>query len=251
MRNRVKSPAEIENIRVSGGMLAQVLRHLQQNLQAGMTTAELDRLAATELKRLGGEPAFLGFEGFPAVLCVSVNNEIVHGIPGPRQLHEGDIVGLDFGVNYQGMITDGAVTLPVGNVTAAATRLLSATQEALTAGIKAVKAGARTGDISHAIERRLRRDQLGIIDELSGHGVGDELHEDPLILNFGPAGRGAKLLAGMTIAIEPMATLGDKDIRVMDDNWTIVTADGSLAAQFEHTVLVTPEGAQILTVIPN
>ncbi len=247
MMNQVKTAAEIANIRISGQMLAAVLRYLTPLTVPGVTTKELDRLAAAELERLGGQPAFLGYQGFPGVICISVNDEVVHGIPGPRRIAEGDIVGLDFGVNYQGMITDGAITVPVGEVGAEAKRLLVATQEALTAGIAQVRQGARIGDLSHAIEARLRRDRLGVIEEMCGHGVGHQVHEDPLILNYGRGGTGMRLKAGMTIAIEPMATLGDRHIYVADDHWAIKTSDGSLGAQFEHTVLVTPDGAEILT----
>lgn len=247
MYNRVKTANEIVNIRASGKILGSTLRLLQQRAVPGITTYELDQFAASELKAHGATGPFLGYNGFKGVLCVSVNNEIVHGIPGPRQLEAGDIVGLDFGVNYSGMITDGAITVAVGTITPKVQRLLTATEEALAEGIAMVRAGTRIGDISHAIEQRLKRDRLGIIEDLSGHGVGHELHEDPLILNFGKAGRGPKLEAGMTIAIEPMATLGTKHIYLADDDWTILSTDGSWGAQFEHTVLVTVDGAEILT----
>lgn len=252
--NRVKTGAEIHRLRQSGGILAATLRMLQGQLAAGQTTAELNELAARELVALGGKPTFLNYQEdrrippYPAVLCVSVNDEVVHGIPGGRELVNGDVVGLDFGVNFEGMMTDGAITAVVGGVsTPAVTRLLTATQEALAAGIGAVRDGACIGDISAAVEQRLRRDKLGIIRELSGHGVGDQVHEDPSILNYGRAGTGPRMVAGMSLAIEPMATLGDHRIYVADDGWTIKTRDGSLSAQFEHTVLVTPEGAEILT----
>ncbi len=247
MMNQVKTAVEIERIRVSGHMLAEVLRFLVPQTVAGVTTAHLDKLASRELERLGGQPAFLGYQGFPGVICISVNDELVHGIPGKRVLAEGDIVGLDFGVNYEGMITDGAVTVPVGKISGEAQRLLTATQGALQRGISHARAGARVGDIGHAIEARLKQDKLGVVEELCGHGVGHQVHEDPLILNYGKAGTGARLKAGMTIAIEPMATLGSREIIVDHDGWTIKTHDHSLAAQFEHTVLVTEAGCEILT----
>jgi len=247
MYNRIKTADEIVNMRESGKILASTLRLLQHNCVPGVTTYELDRIARAELKAKGVTGPFLGYNGFRGVLCVSVNNEIVHGIPGPRQLEDGDIVGLDFGVNFKGMITDGAITVAVGTITPKVQRLLTATEESLAEGVRMVRAGVRIGDISHAIEQRLKRDRLGIIEDLSGHGVGHELHEDPLIMNFGPAGRGPKLEAGMTIAIEPMATLGSKHIYLADDDWTILSSDGSWGAQFEHTVLVTADGAEILT----
>ena len=248
MMNQIKTPDEITAIRESGHMLAAVLQYLELKTVPGITTGELDRLAAAELKLLGGKPAFLGYEGFPAVICISVNEEVVHGIPGKRVLAAGDIVGLDFGVTYGGMITDGAITIPVGTVSSDATRLMTATREALDIGIAEVRVGARLGDIAHAIETRLRADKLGVIEDLSGHGVGHQVHEDPLVLNYGPAGRGMRLKAGMTIAIEPMATLGTHDIIQADDGWTILSADGSLGSQHEHTVLVLADGAEILTV---
>jgi len=253
--NRVKTAAEMERLRVSGGILAEVLRRLAAALEPGQTTGYLGNMAARELKALGGRPTFLGYQPdssvppYPSTICISVNDAVVHGIPGARVINEGDLVGLDFGVYYEGMITDGAVTVIAGaEPTAAQARLLRATREALDAGIQQVRDGSRVGDIAHAIETRLRRDKLGIIEELSGHGVGDEVHEDPLILNFGRAGKGPRLVAGMSIAIEPMATLGSREIYLDKDGWTIRTVDGSLGAQFEHTVIVTEDGAEIVTV---
>ena len=254
MMNQVKTPLEIDRITTSGGMLAEVLRRLSAMLEPGQTTGYLGDMAAKELTALGGKPAFLGYRPdrqstpFPSTICISVNDEIVHGIPGKRLIQEGDLVGLDFGVDYDGMITDGAVTVVAGGKpTQAQARLLAATQQALLRGIAQVRPGVKVGDISHAIETRLRRDKLSVIEELSGHGVGHRVHEDPLILNYGRSGTGTRLKSGMTIAIEPMATLGSKDIYIDDDGWTIRTRDGSLAAQFEHTVLVTDDGFEILT----
>ena len=247
MKNQVKTTTEIENIRISGGMLASVLRYLEPLTVPGISTAELNHLAANELQRLGGQPAFLGYQGFPAVICISVNDEVVHGIPGGRVIESGDLVGLDFGVIYNGMITDAAITVGVGKISDQDARLLNATREALATGIKQVRAGARVGDISHAIEERLHRDKLGVIEELSGHGVGHNVHEEPLVLNYGRKGTGMKLEAGMTLAIEPMATLGGINIEILEDDWTIVTADGSRSAQFEHSVLVLPDGVEVLT----
>ncbi len=254
MMNQIKTPTEIERMRISGRILATVLDRLEADIRPGMTTLELDEIARKELKGLGGNAPFLGYvpgagtPPFPAVICISVNDEIVHGIPGTRVIESGDIVGLDFGVEYKGMITDGARTLAVGNITTATQRLLTATSQALSRGISQAIAGNRVGDISNAIETRLRADKLGIIRELSGHGVGHELHEDPLILNYGKAGRGPILQPGMTIAIEPMAALGRSEIVIDDDDWTIRTSDGSLAAQFEHSILITDGEPEILTV---
>jgi len=254
MMNKVKTPEEIRRLRISGGILAEVLRRLSATLVPGQTTGELGVMADHELTALGAKPSFLGFQPdkgikpYPASICISINDEVVHGIPGSREIIAGDLVGLDFGVDFEGMLTDGAVTVVAGGKpTAAQSRLLNACRQALDAGIGQVRPGARVGDISHAIEVRLRRDKLGIIEELSGHGVGHQVHEDPLILNYGRAGTGTKLKAGMSIAIEPMATLGGRHIFVTSDGWTIKTSDGSLGAQFEHTVLVTDEGFEILT----
>lgn len=254
MMNRVKTSEEITHLRQSGGILAAVLRVLESQIVAGQTTADLNALAVGELKSLGGKPTFLNYQPdksirpYPAILCVSVNDEVVHGIPGDRVLRNGDVVGLDFGVNVAGMMTDGAITVVVGGqTTPAVDRLLTATKEALDAGIWAVRDMARVGDISAAIEARLRRDKLGIIQELSGHGVGDQVHEEPTITNYGKAGTGPRLKTGMSIAIEPMATLGSRKIYVDHDGWTIRTTDGSLSAQFEHTVLVLDDGVEILT----
>ncbi len=253
--NRVKTPAEIERLRTSGGILAEVLRRLVAVLEPGQTTGYLGERAARELVALGGKPAFLGYKpdrhvpAFPSVICISVNDEVVHGIPGLRVIQAGDLVGLDFGVNFEGMFTDGAVTVVAGGrPSPTQARLLAATSQALDAGIAVVRDGVRTGDIAAAIEKRLRRDKLGVVEELSGHGVGHHVHEEPSILNYGRAGTGDYLKAGMSIAIEPMATLGRREIYIDTDGWTIRTEDGSLAAQFEHTVLVTEEGFEIVTV---
>ncbi|HUC86720.1 MAG TPA: type I methionyl aminopeptidase [Candidatus Saccharimonadales bacterium] len=247
MKAQVKTEAEIAAMRHGGRILATVLQNLSDELTAGMTTLDLDELATSKTQALGGSPAFLGHEGFPKSICVSVNDEIVHGIPGRRVLVEGDIVGLDFGVRYQDMITDSAVTVAVGAASGPSERLLKATREALYAGIDQATAGCHVGDIAAAVEQRLRAANLGIIQELAGHGVGRELWEEPQIPNLGTAGSGTVLTAGMTVAIEPMATLGNPAIQILDDNWTIVTRDGSLAAQFEHTILVTDGVAEILT----
>jgi methionyl aminopeptidase len=254
MMNRVKTATEADRLRTSGKILAEVLRRLSAVLEPGQTTGYLGDLAARELKALGGKPTFLGYSPdagvppFPSTICISVNDEIVHGIPGPRAIKTGDLVGLDFGVNYEGMFTDGAVTVVAGGKpTPDQSRLLNATKEALDLGVAQVRGGGRVGDISHAIEQRLRRDKLGIIEELSGHGVGHQVHEEPIILNFGRAGTGARLKAGMSIAIEPMATLGSRHIYVAEDHWTIKTDDGSMGAQFEHTVLVTEDGFEVVT----
>lgn len=250
MKTKVKTTDEIAAIRESGRMLASVLRTVAQSVQPEMSTKQLADIAANELKALGGEAAFLGHEGFPDVICISVNDEIVHGIPSPKRiLQGGDLVGLDFGVRYKGMITDGAVTVIVGKpLRPAIQKLLSVTEQSLEAGVNAVHDTVRVGDISEAIEKTIRAaGSYGIPRELVGHGVGSYLWEEPNIPNYGRRNTGPWLEKGMTIAIEPMVTLGTDKIRLKEDGWTIATADGSWAAHFEHTVLITDEGAEILT----
>jgi methionyl aminopeptidase len=247
MMNKVKTDAEIQAMRTSGQILAQVLTKLRSETKAGMTTAQLAKIAGDETKRLGGDTPTLGFEGYPAVICISVNDEVVHGIPSDRVLNDGDVIKYDHCVGYNGLITDAAITVVVGQPTAEVSRLLQATQAALVAGIGVVRDGAHIQDISKAVEGRLKQAKLGVVEALCGHGVGHSIHEDPEVPNFDTGSRGLKLKAGMTIAIEPMATLGGKDVKLMPDNWTYSTTDGSLAAQFEHTVLVTENGCEILT----
>lgn len=251
MFTRVKTVSEIERMRVSGKMLAEVLDYLRTKVVVGISTKELADLAGRKLKALGGKPAFLGYQGFPDIICTSLNDEVVHGIPNKeRTLRQGDIIGLDFGVNYEGMITDAAISLLVGKTGDQSVKnLLESTKQSLDAGISRVKEGASIGDISEAIQTVLDKNRLGIVRDLVGHGVGHEIHEDPNIPNYGKKGTGMKLLAGMTIAIEPMATLGDFGVYVAADGWTIKTKDASLSAHFEHTVLVTEDGAEILTII--
>jgi len=247
MMTKVKNPQEIKDIRVSGGMLATVLKLMSANVNRGVTPKDLAILAAKEIQSLGGEPAFLSYQGFPDVICISVNEEVVHGIPSKIELNTGDLISFDFGVTYNGMITDSAVTVAVGEVSKEAARLMKVTKESLYAGINTLKDNVRTGDIGSAIEKVLSDNNLGIVRDLVGHGVGHQVHEDPNIPNYGKAGTGDMLRAGMTIAIEPMATLGTDDVVIMDDNWTVVTADRSLSAHYEHTILITETGSEILT----
>lgn len=247
MFTRVKTAAEIAAMRESGRMLAAVLQLLSKRMVAGMAGRDANELALAEVKALGGKPSFLGYQGFPAAVCVSVNDAIVHGIPDDEPFVDGDLVSFDFGVTYQGMITDSAFSMIVGQGSADAQRLLKATEQAMYAGIEQLRGGVRVGDVAAAVQRVLDRERLGIVRELVGHGVGHELHEDPNVPNYGVSGTGPALKAGMTIAIEPMATLGDYGIRVDGDGWTIRTADGSWAAHFEHTILVTEKGYEILT----
>lgn len=247
---RPKTNSELAAMRESGRMLATVLELIRREARAGMTPKEVSALAAAELERMGGKPAFRGFEGYPDIICISNNNEVQHSIPNDVAFKNGDIVNFDFGVTYEGMITDAGITICIGGQPdAAATRLLRGTEEALYAGIDVVRDGVRVGDVSAAIEKVLRAYGLGIVRELVGHGVGHELHESPEIPNYGKAGTGPILREGMTIAIEPITTLGSHKIFAAHDGWTLLTVDGSRSAQFEHTLLVTQDGSEILTQI--
>ncbi len=251
MVTRVKTAKEIAAMRGGGGMLATVLQLLKNRLAVGMSTKDLALIAAAELNSLGGQAAFLGYQGFPDVICISINNEVVHGIPSADKIiAEGDIVGLDFGVLHKSMITDAAISVIAGKPkTKGHIELVNSTEQALQSGIMAVHDQVRTGDIGAAIEASLKPHRYGIVRDLVGHGVGHQVHEDPNIPNYGRANTGPWLSSGMTIAIEPMITLGTDRIYAAADGWTILTADGSWSAHFEHTVLITENGAEILTTI--
>jgi len=250
---RPKTESEITAMRESGRMLATVLQLIKRKVSAGMTPKDVSILAAKELARLGGKPTFRGVEGYtpyPDIICISTNNEVQHSIPNDHVFADGDIVNFDFGVTYKDMVTDGGISLSIGGLDKADTagqRLLKGTEQALYAGIDVVREGTRVGDISAAVQKVLESYNLGIVRELVGHGVGHELHEDPEIPNYGRAGTGPVLKAGMTIAIEPITTLGSPRIFQAHDGWTLLTQDGSRSAQFEHTVLVTKDGSEILT----
>jgi methionyl aminopeptidase len=249
MITRVKTKREIAAMRDGGRMLASVLQLLKSKLEVGMSTKDLALMAAAELQSLGGEPAFLGYQGFPDVICISLNDEVVHGIPrADRIINEGDIVGLDFGVQVHGLITDGAISVIAGRPkTRGHIQLVEDTANALEAGIAAVHDKVRTGDIGAAIQTSLSHRRYGIVRDLVGHGVGHKVHEDPNIPNSGRPNSGPWLAKGMTIAIEPMVTLGGERVYIAADGWTVLTQDGSWSAHFEHTVLITETGAEILT----
>ena len=251
MITKIKTSSEIAAMREGGKMLATILQLLKSEVASGMSTKDLADRAAIELKALGGQPSFLGYQGFPDVICISLNAEVVHGIPSTtRIIKEGDLIGLDFGVTLRGMITDAAISMIVGKPKQKGhVDLVRNTEVALEVGIAAVHDQVRTGDIGHAIEKFLKHHRYGIIRDLVGHGVGHELHEDPNIPNYGRANTGPWLSKGMTIAIEPMVTLGTDRVVVGPDDWTIMTADNTWAAHFEHTVLITENGAEILTTI--
>lgn len=249
MYTKVKTAAEIKAMRESGRLLAMVLATLKEAVQPGMTTKDLAEIAKRELRGTGGLPTFLGLYGFPDVICISLNDEVVHGIPSKkREIKAGDIVSMDFGVTYEGMITDSAISVVAGSVVNdKVNKLLRDTEASLFAGIAALKDGVRVGDISHAVQEVLERGRYGIVRDMVGHGVGHELHEEPNIPNYGKKGTGPALSAGMTIAIEPMATLGDFKVFIDIDGWTVRSNDRSLSAHFEHTVLITEDGSEILT----
>jgi methionyl aminopeptidase len=249
MQTKVKTTQQIKAMRESGRMLDTILQALKPKVVPGIPTRQLADDAAKELKALGGEPSFLGYQGFPDVICVSVNEQVVHGIPSTAKIiNEGDIVGLDFGVTYKGMITDAAISVIAGKPQQKGhPDLLKRTEKALEVGISAVHDRVRTGDIGSAIESYLKQFPYGIVRDLVGHGVGHEVHEDPNIPNFGRPDTGPWLEKGMTIAIEPMVTLGTAGVHIAPDGWTVLTNDGKWSAHFEHTVLITDTGAEILT----
>jgi methionyl aminopeptidase len=231
----------------AGAIVAETLELIGEHLRPGITTAELDRLADEHIRSRGGVPTFKGYRGYPASICVSPNSTIVHGIPGPYRLEEGDIVSVDVGVTREGFVADSAYTFPVGEISPEAERLLEAGQAALAAGIERARAGNHLSDISHAVQRATEEAGFAVVRALVGHGVGRTMHEDPQIPNFGPPGRGPALVPGMTLAIEPMINAGSSEIVVLEDRWSIVTEDGSLSAHFEHTVAITEDEPRILT----
>lgn len=249
MFTRIKTPAEIEAMRQGGKLLATVLATLKESIKEGMTTKDLAEIAKRELRGTGGQPTFLGQYGFKDVICISVNDEVVHGIPSADKIIKaGDLVSMDFGVTYDGMITDSSTTVIVGKPKSSKdAELVATTEQSLLAGKKVLKHGVKVGDIAEAIQKILQERKYGIVRDLVGHGVGHELHEDPNIPNYGKAGTGPVLYAGMTIAIEPMATQGTHKVYVDHDGWTVRTVDGSLSAHFEHTILITQTGSEILT----
>ncbi|HEY7470930.1 MAG TPA: type I methionyl aminopeptidase [Gemmatimonadota bacterium] len=245
----LKSAREIERIRASGRVVAEVLEALEAEIRPGVATVDLDRLAESIIGRHeGARPAFKGYGGFPASICASVNDEVVHGIPSEsRRLDAGDIIGIDVGVLMDGYHADAARTFAVGPVSEESRRLLSVTRSALEAGIAAARPGARLGDVSAAIQGVAETAGFSIVRDLVGHGIGQHLHEDPQVPNFGVEGRGLELEPGLVIAIEPMVNVGGCEVRTLEDAWTIVTIDGSLSAHFEHTVAITERGPDILT----
>ncbi|PIU53685.1 MAG: type I methionyl aminopeptidase [Deltaproteobacteria bacterium CG07_land_8_20_14_0_80_60_11] len=243
----LKSLQEIAKMEVANRIVAEILEGVKEKVQPGVETRELDELAEELCRKHKVQPAFKGYRGYPRSLCVSVNEEVVHGIPGPRRLKAGDLVSLDFGVKYDGYYGDAAITVGVGEVGEKARALMAATEKSLYAGIAEVKEGKRLSDISHAVQTVVEGAGFGVIREFVGHGIGRSLHEDPQIPNFGPPDRGPTLQVGMTFAIEPMTSLGSWRVRILKDGWTAVTRDGSWAAHFEHSVALTGNGVLILS----
>jgi methionyl aminopeptidase len=245
----IKSPQEVAIMRQAGKIVAKTLQRLAEEIRPGIKTSHLDSVAASELKRYGAKASFKGYRGFPAYLCVSVNDEIVHGIPGERELNSGDIVSLDFGAIVNGFHGDGAITVGVGRISSKAQELVAVTEAALMVGIKEARNGAHLGDVSAAIQNYVETSGFSVVREYSGHGIGRDLHEDPLVPNFGSPGEGPVLRKGMTLAVEPMVTAGDWRTRVTENRWTVLTIDGSLAAHFEHTIAISEDEAEILTLL--
>jgi methionyl aminopeptidase len=246
----IKSPREIDVMAEAGRILAGTLAHMRDIVRPGMSTEDLDR-AAEEFIRShpGATPSFKGLYGFPKTLCTSIDQEIVHGIPSPKRvLKEGSVVSVDCGVQYEGLHVDSAVTLPIGRISAEAQHLLDVTEESLAAGIAQARLGNHIGDIGHAVQEVAEAAGYGVVRELVGHGIGTRFHEEPQVPNYGSPKRGPRLLPGMTLAIEPMITAGSAATKTLKDKWTVVTADGSLAAHFEHTVAITEDGPRVLTI---
>ncbi len=244
----IKSEREIEYMRDAGKVVAESLDLIAENIKVGISTADLNNIVAEYMDKVGAKPSFQGYQGFPAAICTSINEELVHGIPSPKRiLQDGDICSVDIGANIKGYHGDAARTFAVGDITDEAEKLLKVTEEALMAGIAAATSGARLSDISHAVQQEVESNNFSVPREYTGHGIGQELHEDPQVLNYGPPGRGIKLKPGLTLAIEPMVIVGDYHVKELDDQWTVVSVDGSLCAHFEHTICIREGQAEILT----
>ena len=243
----LKSPDEIESMRRAGVVVAEVLEVLKGKVRPGATTLDLEKIAEEETRKRKASPAFKGYRGYPFCLCTSVNSEVVHGMPSKKVLKEGDIVSIDYGSFVEGFYGDAAVTVPVGRVSEEAARLVRVTEESLAKAVEAAREGNRLLDISSAVQSHVEPQGFSVVRDFVGHGIGRELHEPPQVPNFGVPGRGVKLKAGMVLAIEPMINSGGWAIKVLEDGWTAVTADGKLSAHFEHTVAITPDGPRVLT----
>ena len=245
----IKSEREIELMRHAGQILGNTLKLLEENVKPGITTAELDKIAYEYIKSNDSIPSFKGYNGFPASICASVNNEVVHGIPDNRVLREGDIIGIDAGVCYGGYHADAARTFGVGEISPAAKKLIEVTKESFFKGIENAKHGARIGDISAAVQTFVEGNGYSVVRDLIGHGIGSSLHEEPDVPNYGEAGRGMRLIKGMTIAVEPMVNVGGYEIRLLKNGWTYVTKDNTLSAHYENTIVITDSGCDVITLI--
>ena len=246
----IKTPAQIQKMRKAGLVVGHTLERLRREAAPGVTTNDLDRIAREELKSHGATSSFLGYYGYPAVICASVNHEVVHGIPNDKQLQDGDILSIDFGAIVDGWHGDAAISIEIGNCTPEVERLSAVTKAALWSGLSKAIVGNRLSDISNAVETTIRSSgNYGILEEYVGHGIGSKMHMDPSVPNFGPAGQGPELIPGMALAIEPMVTLGERHVHTLEDNWTVVTDDNSWASHWEHTVAITAEGPWVLTAI--
>ena len=243
----IKSQREIEIMRRSGKITAKTLTMLMAAAKPGVTTGELDRLAEESIRSMGGVPTFQGYHGYPSTICASVNDEVVHGMPGDRVLRDGDLLSIDIGTTLDGYVSDSAVTVPIGKVSDEARRLMRVTQECLMLGIAQMEIGKYVGDIGWAVQQHAEANGYGVVRALVGHGVGKQMHEEPQVPNYGSPGSGPALRAGLVLAVEPMITQGTWEVETLEDGWTVVTEDGKLAAHFEHTIAVTEEGPKILT----
>ena len=246
----IKSPQQIDKMRVAGLVVGETLELLRTSVRPGVTTLELDRIAEDNIRSSGATPSFKGYHGFTGSICVSVNDEVVHGIPGDRVIEDGDVVSIDCGAIVDGWHGDAAITVPVGEVPEEALELMRVTEEAMWRGFAAARLGGRVTDISHAVESYVREQgRFGIIEDYVGHGIGSAMHQPPNVPNYGRPGKGPKLVQGLALAVEPMVVLGDHSTHVLEDDWTVKTDDGSLAAHFEHTFTLTPEGTWVLTAL--
>jgi methionyl aminopeptidase len=243
----LKSRQEIEKMKIPNRLVAEVLEEVVKKVMPGIATIELDRFAESMILKRGGIPAFKGYKGYPNSLCISINEQVVHGIPSKRRFKEGDIVSIDLGIYYDGYYGDAAVTLGVGKVSPESKRLLHATQKALCIGVEKARVGNHLSDISNAIQSYIEGEGFSVVRAFVGHGIGTSLHEEPQVPNFGEPGSGPLLKSGMVLAIEPMVNMGGSDVEVLEDDWTVVTSDRSLSAHFEHTVAITDNGPEILT----
>jgi methionyl aminopeptidase len=247
---QIKTPEQIAGMRKAGLVVGETLELLRSSVRAGITTGELDAIAEDNIRSAGATPSFKGYHGFPGSICASVNDEVVHGIPGARTLAEGDLISIDCGAIVDGWHGDAAISVAIGEVPAEVTELARVTEEAMWRGIGAARLGGRVTDISHAVETHVRsQGAYGILEDYVGHGIGTEMHQPPNVPNFGRPGRGPKLVRGLALAVEPMITLGGKDTVVLEDDWTVITADGTWAAHFAHTFTLTPTGTWVLTAL--